>query len=492
MMRVVRAADFYSDTPPARIGGAECEYDLQLAGQIGLDGETSTESFLANRVQAFLRNHVLRAAGYQALTLNDDGIAPDSYLSNGARAYRDLGFFEYCTPEVLGPANMAAADAAGILALERIVAAADRPHKGVYRRTGSAFNAERTAGYHQNFLMPSSLRDRSQLLAMPLLASNLATRAWSWSGTVGKAGYEWSQKHRGIGLSVSSNKNDRVGQGRKPMILVRGVFNEDHDVNPMPEWSRAEVRCADAPVSRTALYLGFAATSLVLRLGEHLPAVRGLLDDGLLQEPVTAMQQLAVHPTLEANLRLRDGRLVAADNVQESQLIAVRRLAEEVELPADELAAIPLLEQANSAQRLVRTEGDIGPLAVYCEAARKLRYLRRRFGSQPLAMSHPDHREAVATDLLYDRVDRFKDGQRTGYGRQLAEAVPEWAASDERCVPQSLVDHFVKHPDAAARSAVRSDYVRGEPDTPDHIDWSGFGANRYAYDMRWRDPYGTV
>jgi hypothetical protein len=477
--------------------GGECEYDVQFERYAAEESAENFQDILEQTTRNVIRRAALNTRDYRRVIIDQPNTTIDVWLSNGARVYQDLSLLEYATPEVLGPRAAAAADAAGILAVEALVTAADLPITGLYRRTGSVMplansystvrQREVTTGYHRNFIVPSSLLQKAGPQLAGILGSNLATSLWSWNGTLGPDGYEASQKYRGIGSVLSDSLDTRTVHGHKPMILYRSVGNHDHDVNPDWRWGRIEVRFADALFSRTANYLGFAATSLALRMAEHVDIIEDRLSDLVLDNPLRTMEKLATHPYAGSHT-MADNRKFTADNLQESFAAAAEHLAQHVALPADEVAAIPLLFKAADLQRQAREQRDLRRLALIADTGRKFAILSRNFGDTITNANS----EALWADLSYDRIDHFGPKQRTGYGR-IAAAAGKYAEQDERYVPSAEVEYFRHGPPHDTRAADRAaciDVLDGtSPDELRYMSWSGYGVTYRDNRNYWPNPF---
>lgn len=115
---IVRPEDFNSETPPPRIIGVECEYNLQFPSNVSLSQYINDES--------------LAAAG-----ISHHG----SFLGQrggGGKLYADVGHLEFDTDERLGPASATMADLDGIAILGRIVEKSGQTYDGLYRLAGTS------------------------------------------------------------------------------------------------------------------------------------------------------------------------------------------------------------------------------------------------------------------------------------------------------------------------------------------------------------------
>lgn len=383
--------DFYSYTPPDRIIGLECEYNLQL----GINPLT----FTSYSVSDYLGIHAMNATNLRYA---------GEFFENGSRIYVDGGALEYATPGCLGPRQAVAADQAGILIMQAVAGASSLPHKGLYRLTGTTFNPDQkhvTAGYHENLLIPRQAMD--SILIDALLPSFLASRIYAMSGTVRGDSYVFSQKVWGIGgnpISRSLNRGHdrRLAYGNKPMALITPP-DRDATVAGSNRWARLEVRFADACISPTARYLGLAALSLVLRLIEHNRKLgkNRLLDLGLVT-PVAASRLFASDLTLRKTAKTNGGNEFTALDIQEELLALMSELNEIIELPEDEQQVIEHLRKIIDQLRACDPEqAEYASLGDELDIAARHEFLTRNRHPEDVTARDPD---VVAETLFWDKV----------------------------------------------------------------------------------------
>lgn len=431
----ITPATFFSETPPERYIGTECEYNLQNYARDG------------SRID--LKNYITAAI------LSDAGLYRyGQFISNGARLYIDVGHLEYATPECLGPRQAAAADLAGILVMQKIISASKLPHKGLYRLTGSylpkqgaplssvAMPEGNTSGYHENFLIPRSIGQDPLIDRM--LPSFLASRIWAMSGTLHNS-FVFSQKVWGIGgKPIARQIERRSGHGSKPMAMIPPENNDEGTIGAK-EWARLEVRYADAGFSPKGRYLSLAATSLLLRMIEHVELV-GMSKLATLQveRPKRAAITFASDLTLRKTVPMCDGRQLSALDIQESYAEAAIDLAEAIELPPSEQPAPHMWMEMCQAMRASRPdEGEYGQLVREIDIAAKHFYLSQRHPQD--ALSYLNH-DAMQRVLVWDRV--LPDGG----------AIKWWQANTSPLIDQSDIDALVTNP-PPTRAAARVSYL---------------------------------
>lgn len=395
MKEVITPQDYFSDAPPQRIIGSECEYNVQMPPKVDI-------TFIGQYINAY----AIESAGYEHF---------GSFLSNGGRLYPDVKHLEYATPECLGPRQAAAADLAGITVMKDVVSASGNRHGGLFRiaglNTGSSSSwvpaDGHTSGYHENYMTPRSVAQDMQIAET--LPTFLASRVWAMGGAVQRYGYGLSQKINGIGGKlVDDNMDRRVNNPDKPMVLIPSA-TDDEDVFNNPQWARIEVRYADPLLSPVARYVGFAATSLVLRLIEHshkLPAKA--LNAITLRDPLEAARAFARDTSFTATEWTVYDKSVSVINIGESYIDLIDTLSEIVELPKDELDAIPLWADFLDRMRASSFDRqDYFGLEFLLDIAAKHRYIKKI--TDDLSR---DNSNAVARSLLWDRIDPVGAGMK--------------------------------------------------------------------------------
>jgi hypothetical protein len=466
-MTYVTLDAFRSEMPPPRIIGSEMEYNVQLTRHY------STPQF------ALTLTEPLQSIGLGVIR---------QFTSNGARIYPDVGHTEYATPECLGPRQALHADIAGQDIMLALAATFEDEVQGVYRRVGyarpeqgegsSKVDAkEFTTGYHENYLAPLGLvanRRKAQFIE-----SYLATRnVWAGMGMVGLNSFYRSQKSMGIGHAIYHGSKNRTTEGQKPF----GLYFSAHDDNNSSSFPRLEIRSSESNSSKWARFMGFAATSLVLRLIEQDdPSVD---NDLIIKDTLEALHKVGRHTNLHTTTfeTLSGGRINAIDH-QEALATAAMRLCENVKLPDDEVYAAHEWLRVAQDLRKVRNKHDYPMIADRVEWAARYHILRAKYPSGRLAASNSRVREL---DLKWDKLgdggisDRWWRRQRTDpaiYDERLAKEL-RWSA------PQQT------------RASIRADLIlnrvreKGEESEKDSVDWGGASINKER--TRFTDPYEHI
>jgi hypothetical protein len=425
---ILKPEAFYGETPPDRIIGTEAECNVQIPEGITLN--------------QYMSDRAVELAGFQRIK-DSCGYNDGYFYDNGCKIYRDVGHLEVSSAESRGPRQAVVSDLAGMLALRKIIEASGVPHQGVHRHSGTIIGSSlSTSGYHENYLMP--VKVSVDPLVSELIPSHLASRLYSLSGIVGAEGFQLSQKVNGIGgTPITSTYGRRTSHGNKPMAMIPV---SDTDTIGSGEWRRLEVRFADAGFSPTARFLTFAATSLVLRLIEHQPLVdTEVLEHYAFKDPVRAAKVFNNDLSFTATAETQSGEQISALDYQEILLTACARLANVIQLPEDEAAAIPLWADVCDAYRRSDLENrnydgllDITDLAV------RHRYLTNRFLPHEISS---ENKRAVAMNLVLDRI--LPTGGSMKY----------WASRPSPYVSQAEVEDRIHNP-PGTRAALRSNAIR--------------------------------
>ncbi len=457
MFNIIEAEAFFGPTPPARIIGTENEVPVQKqAGQ---------------SIHGYMSEEAIERAGFGLIHRESSQLG--FMLDNGCSIYLDVGeHIEIDSAEALGPAQAAAADAASIITLQEIIRASHIPHHGVHRTSGTYFRGKaNTSGFHENYLIPRKLAGSIQL--SHVMASHLSSRLYAMAGTV-SAGFQLSQKVDGIGdPAVTTDLGRRTAHGKKPMALITSTSD---DVLGNPEWGRLEVRYADPRTSPTANYLAFATTSLVLRMIEHPGAVdiMKLLEKSFVNHAETATR-FSKDLAFTAVGQTADGSSYSAVDYQEMLAQAANTLAERIELPDDEEAAIELWFNTCDELRAANfKEGEYGGLLGSMDAALRHRYLASRFKENELDSRNVQAWEA---NLSWDRI------------LPIGGALLVWSKLPSPYVDRQEIGHLVREP-PPTRATIRSNAIRRGKFFLKSATWSrlNFRSGRYR---SLTDPYAT-
>lgn len=405
--------DFTLPCAPARPIGIETEYHLQ--------GIELSALFIQN------------AMAQQNLA------QMNSYLSNGARLYPYQGV-EYATPESLGPRQAAVADFAGKIIVAKLEAYRNSrdgaiSHFPALRNAGSYSvdkNACESRGHHRNYQTITPETTEQTILLKNVMGSFLATTPiWDGVGFITDQ-YLLAQKAPGIGNPITNGGDNQTKHGSKPIgnfytqVVSGGAEDKIHT-----GWSLLEVRKDDAHMLLTNAYMGYAATSIALRLVEQGYINQDNAADFTLAETANSLK--IVNTTFgKDKLRLASGKHTDALSLQKRYTDMMYKMLSEQEQPQeDEVDALErltiILDKLDILAHGDIHDTDVKPLVPYVEWAAKLHYLRQKVS--PNYTAHPDKLEAaVAFDLQWHRIDEKSVSQIVGnridtFGNSLANEI---------------------------------------------------------------------
>lgn len=430
MMPEVTPKLFLSSETVDRIIGTECEYNVQNYDENGHD--VPLTSYCSDDAWNIIGiNHWHK------------------FLGNGGGLYQDVGHIEYDAQEDLGPRRAAARSLGGDILVARLIEASGKPHRGVYRISGSSSQAgiEKSSGFHESYLTPRSVSNDT--LIDRVLPSQLASRIWSWSGIV-REQYDFSQKIAGIGGNpVTRIVERRTEHGNKPMIMIPPASADDDTIGNK-DWARIEVRLADPIMSPTMLYLALATMSLSLRLIEHKDLFSTSDFERLeLLNPVVAARQYSSDLTMLKTQPTREGRDVTAMDLQENFSELYQKLKQEVKLPEDEVIAIDLLTNLPAQFKKADAEhGSYGNLIKIADLAARHTTLSATIGT--MAVTNTNKR-ATTDSLLWDRI------------LPAGRAKSWWAKKPSEYVSAEEIISAAFTPSTLTRGIIRADEIN-DPD----------------------------
>jgi Pup amidohydrolase len=239
-------------------------------------------------------------------------------LSNGARFYVDHAHPEYSSPETTNPRDLVIWDRAGerILNLSRTRAEAVSPpeqriliYKNNTDRKGNSY------GTHENYLLDRKVPfARIVQHMMPFFVTR---QIFTGSGKVGAENnadpcdYQISQRadflETEVGLETMHSR---------PIVNTRDEPHADPE-----KYRRLHVIVGDANMSEVANYLKTGTMAIVLSMVED-DCIDGDLS---LEGPVLAYRKVSRDLTCREPIKLRDGRTIAAVDVQREFLAQARR-----------------------------------------------------------------------------------------------------------------------------------------------------------------------
>ena len=306
-----------------KVMGTEIEYGITVKNDREFDPISScvllVNSYSEKRAAAILwdydqENPLADARGFQVegekYTPNQqENIARNKTLENGARYYVDHAHPEYSCPEVTNPHDLVVHEKAGerIVEFSRREANALLPegtqmlvHKNNSDHKGNSY------GSHENYLMDR--RTSFKQIVEHLMPFFVSRQVYSGSGKVGSENraqpcdYQLSQRADFFETEVALDT-----MVKRPIINTRDEPHADRE-----KYRRLHVIVGDANMSEYTIYLRQGATALVLAMIED-----GAIDRSLsLRDPVRAIREVSHDPTLRHEVELQNGRKMTAVQMQ--------------------------------------------------------------------------------------------------------------------------------------------------------------------------------
>ena len=238
-----------------------------------------------------------------------DNMALNKILNNGARFYVDHAHPEYSTPECSNVLDLLRYEKAGERILNRSCAGANQLlpnghaiiiYKNNSDRKGSSY------GYHENYLLDR--RTPFQLLAEHLMPFLVTRQIYSGAGKVGSENgaepvpYQISQ--RADFFETEMGLDTMV---KRPIINTRDEPHANRD-----RYRRLHVIIGDANMSEYTTYLKVGTMLLVLEMIEEgfLPAPLAL------RNPVRSLRDVSHDLTCKLSLPMRNGTKMTAIDIQ--------------------------------------------------------------------------------------------------------------------------------------------------------------------------------
>jgi len=315
-----------------KVMGTEIEYGITVKNDRDFDPISScvllVNSYREDTAAKILwdydqENPLADARGFQVegekYTPNQqENIARNKTLANGARYYVDHAHPEYSCPEVTNARDLVIFEKAG----ERIVELSRREanrvlppgtqmliYKNNSDRKGNSY------GSHENYLMDR--RTSFKQIVEHLMPFFVTRQVYAGSGKVGSENrsqpcdYQLSQRADFFETEVALDT-----MVKRPIINTRDEPHADRE-----KYRRLHVIVGDANMSEYAIYLRNGATALVLAMIED-----GAIDRDLsLRDPVKAIKEVSHDVTCRREIELQNGRRMNAVQLQGEYLEMAQR-----------------------------------------------------------------------------------------------------------------------------------------------------------------------
>ncbi len=306
-----------------KVMGTEIEYGITVQGDPDFDPISScvllVNAYREDHAGEILwdydqENPLADARGFQVdgekYTPNQqENIARNKTLVNGARFYVDHAHPEYSCPEVTNIRDLVIHEKAGerVLEMARREANALLPdgtemliHKNNSDRKGNSY------GSHENYLMDR--RTSFKQIVENLMPFFVTRQVYAGAGKVGSENrgqpcvYQISQRSDFFETEVALDT-----MVKRPIINTRDEPHADRE-----KYRRLHVIVGDANLSEYTIYLRSGATALVLSMIEDGAITRNLS----LRDPVRSLRETSHDPTCKKELLLDDGTRMTAVQIQ--------------------------------------------------------------------------------------------------------------------------------------------------------------------------------
>ncbi len=407
-----------------KVMGTEIEYGITVKGDPDFDPISScvllVNAYREDHAGEILwdydqENPLADARGFQVdgekYTPNQqENIARNKTLVNGARYYVDHAHPEYSSPEVTGPRAAVLWDKAGerimAAAAERVAATAGLGPVRLYKNNTDSKGA--SYGCHENYLLRRSTPFAD--IVSGLTAFLVTRQVYCGAGRVSlgadgsRPGYQLSQRADFIEVEVGLETTLK-----RPIVNTRDEPHASAD-----KYRRLHVIIGDANLVEPATYLKMGTTALVLAMIEDGEVPPGLT----LASPVPSLHAVSHDPALQTRIPLRDGRELTALDVQWCYLEAAKAYVERRpeaaaalsvgDLPPDSVSRVQEAARAETHDVLRRWEDVLtrlgrDPMGCHrdVEWVAKLRLLRGYAERESLDWTHP---RLAAIDLQWSDV----------------------------------------------------------------------------------------
>jgi proteasome accessory factor A len=310
-----------------KVMGTEIEYGITIQNDRDFDPISScvllVNAYREDHTSSILwdydqENPLADARGFQVdgekYTPNQqENIARNKTLVNGARYYVDHAHPEYSCPEVTNPRELVVHEKAG----ERIVEISRREantllpagtqmliYKNNSDRKGNSY------GCHENYLMDR--RTSFKQIVEHLMPFFVSRQVYTGAGKVGTENrahpcdYQLSQRSDFYETEVALDT-----MVKRPIINTRDEPHADRE-----KYRRLHVIVGDSNMAEPTIYLRNGATAIVLAMIEDGAITR----DFTLRDPVRAIKEVSHDPTCRQTMELSTGRKLTAVQMQREYL----------------------------------------------------------------------------------------------------------------------------------------------------------------------------
>ncbi|WGW13629.1 Pup--protein ligase [Saxibacter everestensis] len=405
------------------------------------------------------------------------GRSSNVFLRNGSRLYLDVGSHpEYATAECDDVQQLVVHDRAGERILEGLVNDAQQrlDFEGfvgqAYLFKNNTDSAGNSYGCHENYLIArkGEFSRLADVLLPFLVTRQLIVGAGKVLNTTSGATYCLSQRadHVWEGVSSATTRS-------RPIINTRDEPHADAEL-----YRRLHVIVGDSNMSETTTLLKVGSTGIILDMIEAGTPLR----DMTMENPIRAIRDISHDPTGMKQIRLTNGKVVSALDLQEEYLAKAQAFAAENETSVGSeehtKMVLDLWERTLYALRV----GDSSLIDREIDWAIKKKLIDRYRAKHDLDLS--DVRVA-RLDLAYHDISRT----RGLYNLLAARGMVERVSAD--------IDVFeaTALPPSTTRAKLRGDFIRAAQDHRRDftVDWVHLKLNDQAQrTVLCKDPFRSV
>jgi len=394
------------------------------------------------------------------------------FTDNGSRLYLDVGAHpEFATAECDSVTQLLNYDKSGEVIYQELVEeanaalAGDRIGGTVYLFKNNVDSRGNSYGAHENYLISRELVLKP--FAKQLLPFMVTRQLICGAGLIRDGQFVISQRADQVWEAVSS-----ATTRTRPIINTRDEAHADSN-----RFRRMHVIVGDSNMSEPTFALKIGATLLVLEVLEAGIA----LPDFELEDPIASIRDIAVDPTGQAELALKNGGTTTALEVQRATLDAAKQWLEsrpDEGTPNEEMARIVELWQrvldAIAAQDLSSIDTEID----WVIKRKLLGQVKDRLGADW------DHPKLAQIDLTYHDIDRNRG---LFYLLERKGLAARWTTDE-------AIREATKLPPQTTRAALRGRFLEQAraAGADFSVTWDGMRVNKpLSAHLKLPDPFDT-
>ncbi|MFQ6103294.1 MAG: proteasome accessory factor PafA2 family protein [Candidatus Glassbacteria bacterium] len=323
------------------------------------------------------------------------------FLSNGGRLYHDHCHVEYSTPESLSARQLVAAVKAGDSVVNR---ARVRANESLPKEEKILIFANNSDGFgnsyagHLNLLLSREAFDhlfkkRPHALYMYWVPYLVSAQVYTGAGKVGSENCDTAVRFQ---ISQRADFIETAAIGEQTTICRPIINSRDEALADRDRFARLHIITFDTNMAEYALWLKVGTAQLVLGMLEANYSIVNLT----LRDPVTSMKVISRDPSLKKKVRLEDGRMLSALDIQEQILLAASRFVEKGYAGEVVPEAADIIESWTDT--LVKLRNNTGELFGSIDWITKLSLLSLYRRKKGLSWNHPSMKEL---DHQYHNID---------------------------------------------------------------------------------------